>query len=174
MALAYGFVKCTLAGPCRIKGSRHKKEIQYHLHAPLHVEVEGRRITRRPESERASIRASSIGILLQYGNLLEHLTVAENARVFHPGLSGFNWRRKAGRLIIDRLDAVFPGHGVGASDLVQDLLDTLEASPGVALAADGNFGEAAKTWNEVAAKDAGPLIPPTFIIVPVKPGGGEK
>ena len=45
-----------------------------------HVDVEGRRITRRPESERAAIRASSIGILLQYGNLLEHLTVGENVR----------------------------------------------------------------------------------------------
>src|SRR5262249_54429345 len=42
-----------------------------------HVEVEGKRITRRPEAERAAIRAASIGILLQYGNLLEHLTVAE-------------------------------------------------------------------------------------------------
>ena len=46
-----------------------------------HVEVEGRRITRRPESERAAIRASSVGVLLQYGNLLEHLTVGENVRV---------------------------------------------------------------------------------------------
>jgi len=46
-----------------------------------HVEVEGKRITRRPEAERAAIRAASIGILLQYGNLLEHLTVSENVRV---------------------------------------------------------------------------------------------
>ena len=46
-----------------------------------HVEVEGTRITRRPEPERAAIRAASIGILLQYGNLLEHLTVAENVRI---------------------------------------------------------------------------------------------
>jgi putative ABC transport system ATP-binding protein len=46
-----------------------------------HVEVGGTRITRRPEPERAAIRAASIGILLQYGNLLEHLTVAENVRI---------------------------------------------------------------------------------------------
>jgi putative ABC transport system ATP-binding protein len=46
-----------------------------------HVDVEGTRITRRPEPERAAIRASSIGVLLQYGNLLEHLTVGENVRV---------------------------------------------------------------------------------------------
>jgi putative ABC transport system ATP-binding protein len=53
-----------------------------------HVEVGGTRITRRPESERAAIRASSIGILLQYGNLLEHLTVVENVRVAQAFAAG--------------------------------------------------------------------------------------
>ena len=43
-----------------------------------HVEIEGRRITRRPEPERARLRARAIGILLQSGNLFPHLTVAEN------------------------------------------------------------------------------------------------
>jgi putative ABC transport system ATP-binding protein len=45
-----------------------------------HVEVEGRRLTRRPEAERARLRARSIGVLLQSGNLLEHMTVEENVR----------------------------------------------------------------------------------------------
>lgn len=68
-------------------------------------------------------QAKTLGVrcVFQELSLCPNLTVAENARVFHPGLSGFNWRRKAGRLIIDKLDAIFPGHGVGASDLVQDL-----------------------------------------------------
>lgn len=43
--------------------------------------VMGERMTRRPEAERAALRARHIGILLQSGNLLEHLTVAENVRV---------------------------------------------------------------------------------------------
>ena len=43
-----------------------------------HVEIEGRRITRRPEPERARLRARTFGILLQSGNLFPHLTVAEN------------------------------------------------------------------------------------------------
>ncbi len=43
-----------------------------------HVDVAGRRVTRRSEPERAAIRARSIGIMLQSGNLIGHLTVAEN------------------------------------------------------------------------------------------------
>jgi putative ABC transport system ATP-binding protein len=43
-----------------------------------HVVVAGQRITRRPESTRAGLRARWIGILLQSGNLLEHLSVTGN------------------------------------------------------------------------------------------------
>ena len=42
------------------------------------VAVAGQRITRRPQSERDRIRARHIGILLQSGNLLDHLTVQGN------------------------------------------------------------------------------------------------
>jgi putative ABC transport system ATP-binding protein len=45
-----------------------------------HVLVAGRRITRRAEPVRASLRAEWIGILLESGNLLDHLTVAQNVR----------------------------------------------------------------------------------------------
>jgi putative ABC transport system ATP-binding protein len=40
--------------------------------------IEGERLTRRSESERARVRARRVGILLQSGNLLDHLTVAQN------------------------------------------------------------------------------------------------
>src|SRR6478672_10868609 len=43
-----------------------------------HVTLLGRRLTRRPEPERAARRAAHIGILLQAGNLFDHLTVEEN------------------------------------------------------------------------------------------------
>jgi len=42
------------------------------------VTVAGRQITRRGEGTRAELRARSIGVLLQSGNLLEHLSVADN------------------------------------------------------------------------------------------------
>ena len=45
-----------------------------------HVLVAGRRITRRTETVRAEIRARWVGVLLQSGNLLDHLTVAQNVR----------------------------------------------------------------------------------------------
>src|SRR5439155_10626107 len=45
-----------------------------------YVTVAGQRITRRPESVRAAMRARWIGILLQFANSLEHLTVLDNVR----------------------------------------------------------------------------------------------
>jgi putative ABC transport system ATP-binding protein len=46
-----------------------------------HVAVAGTRITRRPEGTRAALRAGWIGVLLQSGNLLDHLTVIQNVRL---------------------------------------------------------------------------------------------
>jgi putative ABC transport system ATP-binding protein len=45
------------------------------------VEVVGRRMTRRPEAERARLRARHVGVLQQSGNLFDHLTVEENVRL---------------------------------------------------------------------------------------------
>jgi ribose transport system ATP-binding protein len=68
-------------------------------------------------------RASELGVrcVFQELSLCPNLTVAENAFVVHPALRGFDWRRTAGALLTRRLDEIFPGHGVAASDLVQDL-----------------------------------------------------
>ena len=43
-----------------------------------YVAVEGQRLSRRPERDRARARAKAFGILLQSGNLFPHLTVGEN------------------------------------------------------------------------------------------------
>ena len=45
------------------------------------VRIAGEALSRRPESERAAIRARRIGVLFQNANLVEHLTVAENVRL---------------------------------------------------------------------------------------------
>ncbi len=68
-------------------------------------------------------RAAALGLrcVFQELSLCPNLTVAENARVFHASIRGFGWRRRAGRLIVDKLDEIFPGHGVSANALVQDL-----------------------------------------------------
>jgi putative ABC transport system ATP-binding protein len=46
-----------------------------------YVVVDGKRMTRRAEPVRAALRARSIGMLLQAGNLLDHLSVAQNVRL---------------------------------------------------------------------------------------------
>jgi ribose transport system ATP-binding protein len=66
-------------------------------------------------------RKLGIRCVFQELSLCPNLTVAENTRVNHPSLSGFGWRRRAGELIIAKLDDIFPGHGIGASDVVHDL-----------------------------------------------------
>lgn len=45
------------------------------------VELMGKRISRRPEAERAALRAAEIGILLQSRNLFDQLSVNENMRL---------------------------------------------------------------------------------------------
>jgi putative ABC transport system ATP-binding protein len=46
-----------------------------------YVVLMGKRLTRRPEVERARMRANHLGILLQSGNLFEYLSVADNVRL---------------------------------------------------------------------------------------------
>ncbi len=45
------------------------------------VRVAGERLSRRPEEERAAMRARRIGVLFQQENLVGHLTVAQNVAV---------------------------------------------------------------------------------------------
>jgi putative ABC transport system ATP-binding protein len=46
-----------------------------------HVALVGKRLTRKPEAERAAMRAAEIGILLQSRNLFDHLSVTDNMRL---------------------------------------------------------------------------------------------
>jgi ribose transport system ATP-binding protein len=68
-----------------------------------------------------SAHRRGIRCVFQELSLCPNLTVAENARVFHAALKGWGWRKRAGRLILEKLDEIFPGHGVGANDIVGDL-----------------------------------------------------
>jgi putative ABC transport system ATP-binding protein len=60
------------------------------------VTIDGERLSRRPEEERAAVRARSIGMLFQAGNLIGHLTVAGNLALAQ-GLGGGSAR--AGELL---------------------------------------------------------------------------
>src|SRR6202171_6429719 len=68
------------------------------------VEIMGQRLSRRPEATRARLRARHIGILMQSGNLFDHLTVASNIAL-QTGLSGKRNRSRHGldaRQAVDR------------------------------------------------------------------------
>ncbi len=69
----------------------------------------------------ATANHNGVRCVFQELSLCPNLTVAENARIFHPSLSGFGWKRRAGDLIRAKLDEIFPGHGIEADDIVGDL-----------------------------------------------------
>jgi putative ABC transport system ATP-binding protein len=52
------------------------------------VHVDGVRISHRPETERARLRARHIGVLLQTRNLLPHLSVRDNVRLAQGAVRG--------------------------------------------------------------------------------------
>jgi putative ABC transport system ATP-binding protein len=52
------------------------------------VRVAGVRISHRPETERARLRARHVGVLLQSRNLLPHLTVRDNIRLAQRAVRG--------------------------------------------------------------------------------------
>jgi ribose transport system ATP-binding protein len=75
------------------------------------------------EQNYSVVRAQKLGIrcVFQELSLCPNLSVAENTRVNHPPLKGFGWRRRAAALISQKLDEIFPGHGIDPSDIVSDL-----------------------------------------------------
>jgi putative ABC transport system ATP-binding protein len=62
------------------------------------VRIEGRRLSRRPESERTEIRARSVGMLFQATNLIQHLTAIGNV-LFAQQLVGRPNAARAGEII---------------------------------------------------------------------------
>jgi len=75
------------------------------------------------EQSYSVVRAQKLGIrcVFQELSLCPNLSVAENTRVNHPSLKGFGWRRRSAALISQKLDEIFPGHGIDPSDIVSDL-----------------------------------------------------
>lgn len=71
-----------------------------------------------------SVRAAKLAgvrCVFQELSLCPNLTVAENMRVFHPTLTGLGWKGKASRLALQKLDEIFPRHGIKADDTISDL-----------------------------------------------------
>ncbi len=76
-----------------------------------------------PQRNFSVVLAHKLGIrcVFQELSLCPNLTVAENTRVLHPSMAGFGWRTRAGRLIRNQLDEIFPEHGIATDAVVGDL-----------------------------------------------------
>jgi len=83
------------------------------------IVIDGQDVTQN-YSAQSAIR-HGLRCVFQELSLCPNLTVAENARIAHPALSGIGWRREARRLIGAQLDEVFPGHGISPDNVVGDL-----------------------------------------------------
>jgi ribose transport system ATP-binding protein len=69
----------------------------------------------------AAAQAQGVRCVFQELSLCPNLTVAENVRIVHPSLKGFGWKARARNLVRQKLDEIFPGHGISADDEIADL-----------------------------------------------------
>jgi putative ABC transport system ATP-binding protein len=119
------------------------------------VRIAGQRITRRDEATRAGLRARWIGMLMQSGNLIEHLSVAQNIRAAQalvPRESGGDGRPRTRR----RSRATQDGpSGPGAQHVLADvgLADRAGARPSTL-----SGGEAARAGLAVAMANDPPVL----------------
>ena len=83
------------------------------------IEIAGQEVTQGYDVTAA--HRHGVRCVFQELSLCPNLTVAENARIMHPAVSGRGWRRKAADLIRSQLDAIFPGNDIGPNETVGDL-----------------------------------------------------
>ncbi|KPH04456.1 ABC transporter ATP-binding protein (plasmid) [Rhizobium acidisoli] len=100
------------------------------------VSVLGERVTRRSEPERARLRARHFGMLMQSGNLFEHLTVRANIRL-QMEISGRGRPDEIGGLLgglgLDGLADALPSHLSGGEAARAGLAVALAAKPAILL-----------------------------------------
>ena len=94
------------------------------------VRIDGTRLTRRPEAERARLRARLVGIVTQSGNLLSHLSVVQNIALARS-LAGTSKRGAD-----NHLDALGLAHRAHARPETLSGGETVRAGLAVALAND--------------------------------------
>jgi len=69
----------------------------------------------------AAAQAEGVRCVFQELSLCPNLTVAENVRIVHRSLKGFGWKGRAHALIRQKLDEIFPNHGISPDDEIAGL-----------------------------------------------------
>ena len=69
----------------------------------------------------ATAHETGVRCVFQELSLCPNLTVIENVRIAHASLKGWGWRKRAATLIRDKLDEIFPGHGIDCRRAVGSL-----------------------------------------------------
>ena len=102
------------------------------------VSVDGTRISRRSEEERARIRGARIGMLFQQANLVGHLSVADNVKLAQrigDGSANADWRENVlARCGIEHRAAARPSQLSGGELARAGLAVALANNPAVILA----------------------------------------
>ncbi|MFF3462676.1 ABC transporter ATP-binding protein [Streptomyces sp. NPDC001984] len=76
------------------------------------VHVGGVRISHRPEADRARLRARRIGVLLQSGNLVPHLSVRDNVRLARAAAAGDGRRSEDLAALLDQVGLAHRAHAL--------------------------------------------------------------
>ena len=101
------------------------------------VFIDGVRLTRRGDQARSAMRAKSIGILLQSGNLFDHLTVAQNVELkmrFAGQRDNARVREVLGLVGIDERRHAYPHQLSGGEASRAGLAVALAPKPSILLA----------------------------------------
>ncbi len=69
----------------------------------------------------AAAQVRGLRCVFQELSLCPNLTVVENVRIMHAQLRGLGWKQRARQLITEKLDMIFPGHGIYPDSEVANL-----------------------------------------------------
>ena len=79
-------------------------------------------------------RAIGLRCVFQELSLCPNLSIVENTRITHRTLGGWGWRARAGAIISESLDDIFPGHQIDPATQVADLTISQQQMVEIAMA----------------------------------------
>lgn len=119
-----------------------------------HIEIEGQ-VAAHYDAPLA--RLAGVRCVFQELSLCGNLSVAENMCVTHPTLGGLRWRKRAATTIVEKLDDIFPDHGLNPETRVSDLTLTQRQMVEIARAFTQLDGQTKPHRHSASGRDAAPV-----------------